>query len=528
MADSLEIALVRTRAGYDLERLWHRFMLDAYTGGGGFAGRIGCPDAELGSAGAAYPACPDSYLDKYSREDDDKFLRRVRVAHYLNYVEPLTDLKVGLALSKPFAVEGLPDEIVAWKSNVDGRGTSWGDARARLAKRAAIVGWAPTIVDTPPTPDGVKTQAQAREQNIRPVLVPLYPALLTEWLYSGGTLEWVKIRNDFCERETFLSDEVKFSLVDVWDSAQVARYRLVDGKVAGSETIARSGGRGIPLTVLRHKEAEDDPMIGLPMNGQVAIESRRLFNLCSALDEALDGSCFPLLVLVDSMGPDTDSAEGGGEIVIGANNAITLPKDATKQHYYLTPPAEVFRAFEERIAATVREMFRMARVEFVRPAGSQNESGIARKHAFMQTNSAVGDFAKRIAAWEQATYVEVGRALGMSEDVLNKIRVVAPEDFDVEDIEASIKRLESAFKLKLGPLFEAIMKKRIVQEMAPNLEDKDRAAVEQEIDDMADDDASFGAFGKSGAVDEPLLDPNVEPNAPTQKPVPPPKQPQAA
>ena len=53
MADSLEQSLIRTRAGYDGERRWHRFQLDAYTGGGG--GGIttvlviyGCSEALLG------------------------------------------------------------------------------------------------------------------------------------------------------------------------------------------------------------------------------------------------------------------------------------------------------------------------------------------------------------------------------------------------------------------------------------------------------------------------------------------------
>lgn len=497
MADTLEQALKRTRAGYDDERRWHRFLIDAYQGSGGFRGRIGCPEAELGSAATVYGECTESYLDKYPREDDAKFKRRVLVAHYLNYIEPLTDLKAGLAISKPYKVENLPSEIEAWKTDVDGKGTTFDALRARLVRRAAIVGWAPTIVDLPPKGEGIATAAQARNARIAPRLVALYPGNLTEWeLDDESRLRWLKVRNDFVERPNITDDPVNTARIDVWYVDRVDSYRLVDEALNGTPvTVPRSSA--IPLTILRHKEAEDDPMIGLPMNGQVSIEARRLFNLLSSLDEALDGSCFPVLVLAEDLGPDTNAPEGGDEIVVGAKNALTLAKDSSQKHYFLSPPAEVFSALEKRIEVTVHEMWRMARVEFVRPAGSQNESGLARKHAFQQTNTAIEDFARCIALWEQATYVEVGRALGLGEDLLAQIRVVAPDDFDIDDIEGALNRLEQAMRLKLGRTFESVLKKRVAQEMAPNLDPDTKQIVEQEIDDMATDDAAGDSFDRS-------------------------------
>lgn len=511
MADTLEQSLTRTRAGYENERKWHRFLLDAYTGGGGFAGRVACSEAELGSACGVYPASSESYLDKYPREDEDKFKRRVKVAHYINYVETLTDLKADLATSKPYTVEGLPKQIDDWRANADGKKTSFDTLRKRLVKRAAIFGWAPTLVDSPKTPENVATVAQAKAAGVAPRLVPLYPANLTEWSTVDGELRWLKIRNDFVERETFQSNEAKFALIDVWTRTEAVRFRIADG---GQPVLEVKTGRngGIPITSLRHKEAEDDPLVGLPMNGQVAVEARRLFNLISALDEALDGSCFPVLVIVDELDPNTDDPEGGSEIVVGAKNGLTLPKDSSQKHYYLAPPAEVFAALEKRIMETVREMFRMARVEFVRPAGSQNESGIARKHAFQQTNNAVESFAQQIAAWEQATYVEVGRAFGISEAELEKIRVVPPDDFDIEDIESALKQAEAALKLKLGAHFDALLKKRLAIELLPNVAEKDRKVIESEIDTQAVEDASNDAFAQSGAkhAGDPL---NPDPNA---------------
>lgn len=508
MATKLEDALRRKRPGYERERKWHRFLVDAHTGGGGFRGRIGCPDAELGSAAAVYGPSEDTYLDRYAREDEDKFARRKEVAHYVNYAESLLDLKVGLVLNKPFKIEGLPPEIEKWKDNVDGDGTTWADARGRLVRRAALVGWAPTLIDTPPLPNGVATLAQAQAAGVGPRLVGLYPGHLTEWEVWERKLERLKIQNDYVRRPTLEGDEVKTSKIDVWYEDRVETYELVDGKLSGPPVVTSRSGP-IPLTVLRHKEAEDDPMIGIPMNGQVAVEARRLFNLISALDEALDASCFPVLVLAEDLNTELDEPEGGGEVVVGSKNGLTLAKDASQKHYFLSPPAEVFAALEKRIEVTTRELWRIARVEFVRPAGSQNESGIARKHAFQQTNTAVEDFARCIASWERATYINVGRALGLPQDRLDKVRVVAPDDFDIDDIEGALKRLEQAMKVKLGRIFEAVLKKRVVSEMAPNLDAQTRAEVDEEIDGMADDDASGDAFGRSANEDPDSVDDEV-------------------
>ena len=43
MSDALREALERTRSGYEDERVWHTFLMDAYTGGGGFQGSVRQP-----------------------------------------------------------------------------------------------------------------------------------------------------------------------------------------------------------------------------------------------------------------------------------------------------------------------------------------------------------------------------------------------------------------------------------------------------------------------------------------------------
>lgn len=493
MADTLRDSLTRTRDGYEQERAWHRFLIDSYTGGGGYCGRIEISKCELGSAASVYGTVETgSYLDRYPREDNEKFRRRQAVAHYLNYVEPLTDLKVDFMLRKPFVLEGLPDALIEWAKDVDGRGTTMDLARTRAARRAALLGWFPSVIDLPSTETSGLTRAQAQAMGVQPRLVLLYPGNLTEWDAAGDRIRWAKVRTDFVERTDPYEQVRKYAWIDVWFEDRVESFEVTSESATARKTVAHEYGE-VPIVICRHKEAEDDPIFGIPMHGQVSVEGRRLFNLLSELDENIRGHAFPVLVLAEEPGVDDEDPDGGDRTV-GTENGLTLDPKATQKHYYLGPPADIASSFETRIENTIREMYRMARVEHVRPQGNSADTGIARKYAFAQTNAAIAAFAANIARWEQSVYVFAGRALGVPEDQLAAIRVIPPREFDVEDLDAEIQRTLSATTAKLGATAEKVLRSRLVRQLLPNIDDKTMAVIEDELQTSGTEDASYGAF----------------------------------
>ena len=505
MNKSLRDKLLRTRAGYDAERKNHRFLLDAYSGQGGFAGRFAdATKADLAGAHIVYcdadKASAVSYLDRYKREDEAKFACRIEVSYYLNYVEALTDLKIAFMLAKEFTAENLPDEVKEWCSNVDGQGMTIERARLRASTRAAIFGWAPTIVDRDAMPSGIATAAQAKDAGVlSPRLTFLFPANLIQWQTDGGELRWVKVRTDHCELVNPLDDEpLEYTRIDVWTRQQVDTYRLPKGS-DGTEgpTTVKLGGPRIPIAICRHKEAEEDPVRGMPMHEQVSRVARRIYNLCSELDENLRGFAFPVLVMAESLTEDDDEQKGDDNIVIGVGNALTLNEEAKQKHYYLGPPENIAESLEVRIDNLVREIYRMARTEHVRPAGVADATGIARRYAFAATNAAISSFAANVALWEREVYVLAGRAFGVSEEKLAEIRVVAPTEFDIEDLDAAIKRALDAISASLGATATRTIKSRLVDKVLPDLDDKTKKAIEQELEDESVVEESDAAFGRS-------------------------------
>lgn len=477
-------ALLSTRPEYDAELEWQRFLLDAYGSTGGFRGRVKQPDSSYwGAAADMYfrrwdngAEANDSYLDKYPREDAEKFKLRRDVAHYVNYVRKITDIKLSYLSRKPPERE-LPDAIKAWAEDVNGSGRSFASQRDLIRLRAAICGWCPVLVDAPRAAD-LKTKAQADALNIKPRTIPLYPSnLLAYTCDENGEFEWAKLRMDYMAQPTWDAPPEHQIKIQIWERTRVVVITLVerDSKmvlVAPPEEIPHAFGR-VPLVIFRHQPAGDDDVKGIPMSGDVAIENRRLFNLHSELDEHLRGQVFAFLQI------PTKNPASIGDLKFGVYNALPLPMDSARDYAYIAPPASVAATYESRIEATEKAIYHLGRVEYARATTGQAVSGLSRRYEFEATNRAIADFAMNEARGEEQVYEMVAPVLGVKADP-GSIRVTAQQRFDVEDMQAEIQQALDAQTLGLGQTAEQRIRMRIVHLLLPNLTNEDLEKIEQE------------------------------------------------
>jgi hypothetical protein len=503
MADLLEM-LERTRPEYDRELEYHRMLVDAYTGGGGFAGAVLQPLAGFwGSASEVFGSGTTvgttgaienriTYLDRYPREDEKKFKRRLEIAHYPNYIQPLTDLKLSYMLRKDWLIEGRAPALDVWREDVDGRGTPWDEVLPMVALRAATLGWCPVVVDMPPTPvneDGsplLLNRAVADQLGLRPSIIPLFPSNLVDYqLDDYGNPLWAKIRTDHVEQADPFAPVMEITRYTIWYPDSFETFEVIKnadgGKMAQSSTGRTTHSFGtVPIAILRHKPTLEDPVKGIPMHGQESVEARRLFNLHSELDEHMRSQVFALLVL--AMGID----EAKRQVTIGTDNAVLLDPMANRNHYFMAPPASVAESYEKRIESSIQEIYRQAHVEFTRPESSrQAVSGIARKFEFAQTNSSLAVFAKEVARFEERIDTLVGRVLGVSEEALGNTQITAPTSFDVEDLTTDLQvAIDAITGLSIGPTAESRLRARIVDQLMPNLSKSDQEKIEEELEDI--------------------------------------------
>lgn len=508
MSDLLK-ALEQTRKGYREECVWHKFLMDAYLGTGGFSGGIKQPVSGFwGPAAEAYsqyvvgrtPATTiDTYIDRFGREDTEKFRSRVQATTYYNYVETLTDLKVSYIRRKPLEFRDIPDVVEAWNADVDGHGMTRDELRTQLDIRAAVLGWCPLLIDARPTPVDDEgntldlTRAQAAELRLQPYPVPLFPSQLLDYdLDDAGQLTFAKIKSSSTRRDSWDQEPVTVDTYTVWTATEWTKYEVIDQD-------AREVGGGpnpfgtVPLVIWRHKPAPNDPIKGMPMHAAPSIVARSLLNRTSEYVEHLRGQVFAVLVY---------AAKGGqmpADVTVGTDNALVVDSDGSQSHDYIAPPASVAETYEKRLEADVREMYRLARVEFTRQSG-QATSGLSRAYEFAQTNRALADFAAEIAKAEATVDDLVGRYYGVPIEERQAAQVIAPQSFDVEDLTTDIQNGLDLISANIGPTATNLVKMQLIDSRLRNLDPDTRAIIESELDDESALDAAVDRFDDEGPL----------------------------
>lgn len=489
--DDLLARLRATRDDYSAEVTWGRFLLDAYCGTGGFSGRIKPPTvSQLGWVAEVYgmSGSPStslggmqesgSYLDQYGREDAGKYAKRCEIAHFSNYVETIFDLLVSYALKRPATVEDLPDDVKAWRENVTVYGASWNVVlRECIARRAGMLGWCPVLIDQIPRQHGLSVE-QVKAAGIRnePFITPLTPANVLDWYVDDvGVLQWVKVKLTYVRHDNPLTPAVRVDVFKVYSRTTVTTWEAIDDNVTAKGEQPHPFGC-VPMISFQHKPHLEERLRGVSMIGDAAIASRRLFNLDSELDEHIRSNVFAMLQV-----PVPPGKEAPSELLAGAGMALPVPSDATQKYEYLAPPASVAETLETRIANTVREIFRRARVQFKQASG-QTQSGVSKQWDFEETNRLLADFAAHLASAECEVYKIIARVMGASPEQINKIRVLPVTSFSVEDLAAEIENATEALALNLGATANKLIKGRVAGRMLENVSSEDATKIEGELE----------------------------------------------
>lgn len=494
------------RADYEAELRRHRFLLDAYAGTGGFSGgREKIETASWWGWGAdAYSneaiaiamkttddRDVDSYLDRFEREDPEKFKRRASLAQYVNHVANVVDIPLSYFHRKDPKRE-LPDSLADWSENVSGDldVLSWDEVRISIVDvRAVVLGWCPVLLWMPSVTSGEPlSQAQAEALGVRARVRPLFPANLYEWETDDeGNFVWCKVGVKRVVRESAFSPPEEIETIAVWERNRVSEFEIrkrenEEPRITREEVRSHSWG-SVPIVVYRWKPVPDDPVRGLSAIASSSQMAKRLFNYLSELDEHIRSCVFAFLQV--PVRDDTKVAD----ILAGNGGGIGIPPTATRDVKWIAPPPEVATILENRIAETRVEIYRQARLDFTQATsgGGGVRSGVSRAFEFETANRTIADFAKRIARAEERMFRLVSRMVPSAGGDPSAIRVTAVEKFSVEDMAAMLEEFQLALDMVLGKTATVELKKRVVSTMLPNLSPEQIAAIEAELTEAEDE-----------------------------------------
>jgi hypothetical protein len=518
--------LEATRAEYQDEAEWQKFLLDSFMGSGGYQGRIRRPHTGFwGQVVQSYAIHAllqnvsgkdvDTYLDRHDKEDDQKFERRKNVANYSNYVRAITNLKISYIERKPNKRNNLPEELSKWIEE-----TGYDKEQRRRMLVAAVLGWFPMLVDMPSAPEGAQTAAQTGK--LDPYCVLNLPVHLLDYdLDDRGEFLWAKLKTTFIEKNTWDAESVEVERYTIWTRKDFTVWERRGG--AGEAAIVKPTtphkfGQ-VPIIAWRADISVVDDIKADSPNADLVEKVRRLFNLESELDEHIRSQVFALLIW-------PGSAPAGNEgATAGTQNGLLIGAEQKNLPMYLAPPASVAATLETRVEKQIVEIYRIGGVEYERASGVKS-SAQSKENEFSKTNAQIASIAKAMADADRRTLILVGRAKGLPDDKLKLIEVVPHESYADEALGDELEQAIQALTITLlGKLAKIELLKRLAQKLLPGMSAETWKTIQSEIEEaveqaatdaeaaVAESDNGDGGDGAPRDEGEPVDEGDAPPNA---------------
>lgn len=423
-----------------LDRTSDQFLLDAYTGKGGFAS--------------------GDYLIQHYRESTDKLTRRQALAVYPNFTRKIVDVMMGFLWKQPPSRES-SDLYSQFAANADGAGTKLDTLLFTYQRLAMILGTVFVIVDKP------RTQGETAATAALPYLALRFKnQLIAETKDAAGTWESVtfsELLNKATVYRTFTKTgwtlHEKADGTDILDQGE---YSL--GKVPVVRLhIAKP---------LNPADSYSDSFVY-----DLANLNWDLYNLRSELRQLFRSQTFAILALPAA---DPQERERLGNLTIGEENGLTYDPSGGGKPDYVAPPPHPVELYMQQIAATVEDIYRVANLEFV---GGVQQSGVALSFHFQEANSSLRSMAEMCEAAE----TEIQTLVHLWQNQTPSGSIAYSNDFNLTDLAQAIATAMDAVNLQMGAEFDKAIKKRLAKQILSNdVAPSVMVAIDTEIDAQGD------------------------------------------
>lgn len=379
------------------------------------------------------------YLDKYPRELDLVHAARKERAYFLNFYAAVIDSYISSVYRRDpvrepaeedaVSEEGIDAETVG-TSEQEGLeltgpvgqfaedATGAGDSLTEFMRSAATFALAAerafVVVDV--SPSGF------------PYVHLLHPANLLDYaLADDGSYKWAIVAEEYIDDEDPYTERIEEQRFRLWlpsewilfdsDGNEVQREKNSAGVVPIVEIAPGTGGVSLPTY-------------------DIAVITKRIYNLCSQLDEILINVTFPQLYW---QGEGVE--DGTGEpisadtqaIAIGISRALEIPEGATITPGFLAPPNGPVEAHIEERDRLIQTIYSLAGLQRRDPESLKAQSGVAKAYDFRETNERLVSLSQVIENAELRIF-EMLSAYGLAAN----INVTYEKDFNVQDLRVAV------------------------------------------------------------------------------------------
>lgn len=409
-----------------------------------------------------------------------KLSTRRKLARYENVAATILDAVAGaLFLQTPtrsFGAGKENEQILAWWSNCDGKGTDLTTFMRESWLVAGVFGHTPMLMEKPE-----QEAATAADQGL-PYVCRYTPLDVLDWLEDDGQkLIAVKL-GEIAPRSTFGDPSAALSRIRVRivDDTEWRLYGPNGGLLKGAAGRGAHGFGELPVEILYAKRRLLTPFIGKSVMGdpQLYID---LYNLISEVRELLRNQTFAILNI--PIGPEgsvqTEQEKMGRQS--GTSSALITSEPAQ----YISPSGDNVAAYHEHIDRLARMIYRLASAPWEGDS-KDAESADSRRIKRNEYDQILKTFALELQRCEKRLTALAYRALygELAERRMEQeqVNIVYPTSFQPIDHAEVIQNVADAVGLDLGETAMKELKKRVVRVTLPDVDKEMAQKIDKDID----------------------------------------------
>lgn len=416
-----------------------------------------------------------SYLIPHPREQAEKYIRRKNMSYYINYVKPVVDGHVNpIFKSKPIR-KGLSPTYEKFIQDVDGNGTTLTRFMKKAAIRAKLHGVEFIIVDMEQLEEGqIVTEKDVIDQRLYPYLYLVSPAQVTNWAVDKfGKM----IYFSYTITSNSIDDNGNIKSVGetyTWTNNYCIR------QIQGEEKRKYVNPLGIiPVVPLYGAINDSDTLIPQSDVYAIARTNYALYNACSEERERARSQAFSMLIY--PIADDDDYSNGDEPLQYGTADMLLYRGTTHGKPEFITPPTDSTDILLAEINFMIKEIYRMANMQFVTGVSQYNISGIVKEWDSQQLFQTISELAQGL---QEAEYKIAKVFSKYMSEIMDNISITYNNQYGIVDSTSVLTNATQALTLNICGDYNLALKEQVVR---ATLKDIDSSAVDTILQSLRKD-----------------------------------------
>jgi hypothetical protein len=449
----------------------YTFLEDAFYGTGGFK--------------------DGKYLVPHVRETPEKYIRRQKLAYYLNYIAAVVDSHVNPVFRNEPEREWSTNELFSrFMEDTDTLGTPINRFMKRAGRIAKLHGTAFIVIDNGKDQPG--NMADVLKQRALP-----YAYIVTKKQVITCKTNKVGRMTDFSYTVAAETSFGSVTQTETWIWTETTwRCQAADGTI--NEGMHNLGC--VPVVPLLSRPGDPGKLTPQSEFYSIAQTNLALYNLCSEIRELIRAQAFAILTYPISSDGGQD-AEDMKDLVVGPENVLGYDGSLSNKPEYTAPPADQLAQLRAERTDLITEIYRMAEMSHVTGVETKT-SGVAKQWDFQQANQVLADF-----AWNcQDAEIKMATLFELWTNTTVNFSCIYSDDFGIVDVAGALDEVSKALDLNISSEFNGEAKKKAVAVFLNDIPEDRYDAVIADIEARAQDEKYIGDTTQISDLTELLTD----------------------